>query len=178
MVSAAYLPEKIAPLTEEMRYRQSLESAKSVELDRDPGDIAFVLTYQNYAWTATYTASLLTCGGEHYFFDFSDEEYIKNEDLLHRLQEEIKSAKPYTPAKADKKLMTACLLEAEQVNTSAEFTTKHTACDAGQWTTFAVIDGRLVKLYSCGDNTCEMQDEHAKKLVELLHHEGYSVKWD
>lgn len=178
MVSAATLPQKVAPLVAESRYRQSLDSAANVELDRDAEDIAFVFTYQNYAWEATYTASFLTCGGVQYSFDFSDEEYIKEDDLLSRLEKEKKFAKPQSLTKADQNLLKACLLEAEQVDTSAEFTKKHTACDAGQWTTYAVIDGKLVRLYSCGDNTCTMQDEHANKIIELLNHEGYSVKWD
>ena len=47
-------------------------------------------------------------------------------------------------------------------------TVTHKMCDYGQKTSYAVVDGKAIMLYSYGDNLRVVEDDNAKKAEELF----------
>lgn len=149
------------------------------------GDIVFVRVVSNYAWGYTYCGSFVDTDGNVYSFDFSDD--AKNEDgrpfpneqddrpLIERLEEIRKTEKPERTL--DAKAIDSCAAYIPNIDTSAEMKTEFTACDAGQRTIYAVTeDGKLIEMFTEGDNTGFLDDKAAKKIVNSLEKADFFTK--
>ncbi len=176
MLAGAAVPQTVSPLIEKLRYKNAVVKVDDADFHHEDNEIAFVCTYTNYAWGATYTAAFVTCGGEKYAADFSDERYVEEDKLLGRLEEKLDNKRFAT--QDDINLVRTCVLEAEQIDTSAKYDREHTACDAGSWKVYSAVGGKLVLLRESGDYCGELHDKHAEKIVGMLKEAGLATVWD
>lgn len=169
------VPKTLSPMLDKLRYTNAVVEVDDADFHHEDDEIAFVFTYSNYAWIRTYTVTFVTCGGEKYYLDLSDEENIKTEELLPRLRKEIDKKK--FASDHDKNLIRTCVLEAEKIDKNAEFTREHAACDAGSRDVYSAVDGELLLLCESGDFCGKLHDEHAELIVGILEEAGLATVW-
>ena len=176
MLAGATVPQAVSPVLEKIRFKNAIVEVEDADFHHEDNEIAFVFTYSNYAWVKTYTVTFVTCGGEKYSADFSDEGYVEEDELLGRLEKKLDSKK--FASKDDKNLVRTCVLEAEQIDTSASYDRQSVACDAGSWRVYSAIGGELVLLCESGDWCGRLKDGHAERIVSLLKEAGLATVWD
>ncbi len=129
--------------------------------DAHQPDIVLVRRHSNWAWGYSDYGIFIDEEGNIYSFSFGDsveggypdiEDVPQDDELLDILYEIQESEKPTD--KANKLVVFLCDLLGEAVDLNAEFTSEHTACDAGQDTLYVVNNsGQLIEISSYGDNT-------------------------
>lgn len=127
----------------------------------DKPDIVLVRRHSNWAWGYSDYGIFIDEDGNIYSFTFGDsveggypdmEDVAQDDELLEILYEIQDTTKPTD--KTNRLVVFLCDLLGEAVNLNAEFTSEHTACDAGQDTLYVVNDsGQLIEISSYGDNT-------------------------
>lgn len=144
--------------------------------DSDQPDIILVRRHSNWAWGYSDYGIFIDEEGNIYSFSFGDsseggypdmEDVPQDEELLDILYEIQESEKPTD--KANKLVVFLCDLLGEAVDLDAEFTSEHTACDAGQDTLYVVNNsGQLIEISSYGDNTSH-RDCPVANIIDILY---------
>ncbi len=144
--------------------------------DSDQPDIILVRRYSNWAWGYSDYGIFIDEEGNIYSFSFGDsleggypdmEDVPQDEELLDILYEIQETEKPTD--KANKLIVFLCDLLGEAVDLDAEFTSEHTACDAGQDTLYVVNNsGQLIEISSYGDNTSH-RDCPIANIIDILY---------
>lgn len=139
-------------------------------------DIILVRRYSNWAWGYSDYGIFIDEEGNIYSFSFGDsleggypdmEDVPQDEELLDILYEIQETEKPTD--KANKLVVFLCDLLGEEVDLDAEFTSEHTACDAGQDTLYVVNNsGQLIEISSYGDNTSH-RDCPVANIIDILY---------
>ena len=139
-----------------------------------PQDIAYIRVYSNYAEGRVEKGFYLTVNGEYHTFDYSkiDPKENKQASETHEqwLINQICENSPYDKIHygLQTRYITQALEYAAKTDPDAKVTTTNKMCDYGQKTSYAVVDGKPIMLYSYGDNLRVVEDDNAKKAEELF----------
>lgn len=131
--------------------------------------IAFIDIYSNYAWVPTVKGTYVTKKGEVRSFDFSSSTGAfrgsYEAGLLALICDNYKNSKPTNTEILDTAKIKSALDYAAKVDPDAKVTVEHKMCDYGQNTLYAVVNNKLVMLYSKGDNDRTVEDINAVKAI-------------
>ena len=138
--------------------------------DSDQPDIIMMYRYQNWAEGYQDSGAFVDADGRVYEFDFAngesyDFEPLQGDDLIAAFRDIQQNSEPRIVV--DKKIIDEIIELIPKVDKNAEVTKESAACDAGQHSTYIFRDGEQIELASYGDYERELQDDAAKKIMEL-----------
>ena len=152
----------------------SLNNTEPEQKELKPKDIAYIRVYSNYAEGRVEKGFYLTVNGEYHTFDYSkiDPKENKQASETHEqwLINLICEQSPYDMKQVSlqTRYIKQALAYAAKTDPDAKVTVTHKMCDYGQKTSYAVVDGKAIMLYSYGDNQRIVEDDNAKKAEELF----------
>ncbi|MCI7766547.1 MAG: hypothetical protein MSJ26_01005 [Oscillospiraceae bacterium] len=148
-------------------------SQESYPVDGYPKGAVLIREYRNWAWGYQHMGDLIDENGNVYPFDFSDDD-LENEvrsekELLSRIMKIYAEGNPesaqYENYSDTLKKIPAL---ADKVDKRAKLVSENTACDAGQYTIYALTsDFRLITVCSEGDSSIISTDENASEIQRL-----------
>lgn len=152
---------------------ENITSQKAFPADEYPRGAVLVCEYRNWAWGYQHYGNIIDENGNVYPFDFSDDtlenEVRSDEELVSRLMKIYAEGSPesaqYEKNSDSLKSITAL---ADKADIRAKLVSENTACDAGQYTVYALTsDFRLITISSSGDSEIKSTDKNALEIQKL-----------
>lgn len=160
---------KTGVMTAENLYKQE-EIPEMTKSDVKPKmPVTYIMLRTNFAWDQHISGRCIDANGRYYNFDFSKSITYGSDDLIGSVFENLKNGIAKitdSGVNCDTALLKQGVEYAAKMDPNAKFTSEHKMCDYGQNTLYAYVNGKLVKLYSKGDNDEFTDDENAKKAIE------------
>ena len=129
--------------------------------------IAFMQVRSNAAWGFQLNGMCIDTQGHIYQFSYQESDIA---DKQGKFEEKVLAALQTvgaqdTQAVADVGKLRQALAIAAKIDPNAKVTSKHEACDYGQNTLYAIVDGKPLMLRSYGDNSKTVEDDNATKAI-------------
>ena len=136
-------------------------------------DIALITEYINWAWGYQHSGTIIDMNGNVYSYDFGEENYNgeeidSDEAFIAALMEICDRGEPDSSDSSVTDTLKKIRELADGADRRAKMISESAACDAGQYTIYAVTsDYKLVTICSDGDSIITSTDENALEIQRL-----------
>lgn len=141
-------------------------------------DIALITEYRNWAWGYQHSGNVIDMSGNVYSYDFGEENYNgeeidSDEAFISELMEICNRGEPDASDCSVTDTLKKIRELADGADRRAKMISESAACDAGQYTLYAVTsDYKLVTICSDGDSIITSTDENALEIQRLCNEIG------